>query len=82
MLDLVKETIPGNIRKAEHFVTFLKKFVIFVRGLINIKDVKILSPETFLEELNKSTHLEPTPLKYNYPAFSNVMAAIDSLTND
>lgn len=59
----MQDTIPGNIRKADHFIMFLKKFVIFVRGLINIKDVKILSPEGFLEELNKSTHLEATPLK-------------------
>ena len=59
----MQEIIPGNIRKAEHFVMFLKKFVIFVRSLINIKEVKILSPEGFLDELNKATHLEATPLK-------------------
>ena len=59
----MQEIIPGNIRKAEHFIQFLRKFVIFVRSLINIKDVKILSPDGFLDDLNKATHLEATSLK-------------------
>ena len=25
--DLLKEAVPGNIRKAEHFLAFLKRFV-------------------------------------------------------
>ena len=29
--DLVKEAIPGNIRKAEHFVAFLKRFVEYLK---------------------------------------------------
>ncbi|KAG8764838.1 DNA-dependent ATPase of the nucleotide excision repair factor 4 complex, partial [Serendipita sp. 398] len=29
--DLLKEAVPGNIRKAEHFVTFLKRFVEYLK---------------------------------------------------
>jgi hypothetical protein len=29
--DLVKEAVPGNIRKAEHFVAFLKRFVEYLK---------------------------------------------------
>ena len=29
--DLLKEAIPGNIRKAEHFVAFLKRFVEYLK---------------------------------------------------
>jgi hypothetical protein len=31
--DLLKEAIPGNIRKAEHFVAFLKRFVEYLKVL-------------------------------------------------
>jgi hypothetical protein len=33
--DLLKEAVPGNIRRAEHFVAFLKRFVEYlkVRGV-------------------------------------------------
>lgn len=34
--DLLKEAIPGNIRKAEHFVAFLKRFVEYLKvGLLH-----------------------------------------------
>ena len=29
--DLLKEAIPGNIRKAEHFISFLKRFVEYLK---------------------------------------------------
>jgi DNA excision repair protein ERCC-2 len=29
--DLLSEAIPGNIRKAEHFVAFLKRFVEYLK---------------------------------------------------
>jgi hypothetical protein len=28
---MIKEAIPGNIRKAEHFVAFLKRFVEYMK---------------------------------------------------
>lgn len=29
--DMIKEAVPGNIRKAEHFVAFLKRFVEYMK---------------------------------------------------
>ena len=29
--DLLKEAVPGNIRRAEHFITFLKRFVEYLK---------------------------------------------------
>jgi Helical and beta-bridge domain len=29
--DLLNEAIPGNIRKAEHFVAFLKRFIEYLK---------------------------------------------------
>jgi Helical and beta-bridge domain len=39
--DLLKEAVPGNIRRAEHFIAFLKRFVEYLKvpithGLISI----------------------------------------------
>lgn len=36
--DLLKEAVPGNIRRAEHFVAFLKRFIEYLKvrtGLSN-----------------------------------------------
>lgn len=29
--DLLKEAVPGNIRRAEHFVAFLKRFLEYLK---------------------------------------------------
>lgn len=41
--DLLNEAIPGNIRKAEHFVAFLKRFVEYlkVRTPLNLAYLKV-----------------------------------------
>ncbi|KAG6335367.1 hypothetical protein ID866_3730 [Astraeus odoratus] len=59
--DLVKEAIPGNIRKAEHFVAFLKRFVEY------LKASPVLSSETplsFLQHLKDITYIERRPLRF------------------
>ncbi|RHZ77162.1 hypothetical protein Glove_184g94 [Diversispora epigaea] len=33
--DVLKEAIPGNIRKAEHFVTFMRRFIEYLKGSWN-----------------------------------------------
>lgn len=33
--DLIQEAIPGNIRKAEHFVAFMKRFIEYLKVRID-----------------------------------------------
>ena len=36
--DLLKEAVPGNIRRAEHFVAFLKRFIEYLKvGRLNLR---------------------------------------------
>lgn len=42
--DLLKEAIPGNIRKAEHFVAFLKRFVEYLK--VRLSRYRILATLT------------------------------------
>eukprot|EP01016_Furgasonia_blochmanni_P002677 TRINITY_DN11043_c0_g1_i2.p1 TRINITY_DN11043_c0_g1~~TRINITY_DN11043_c0_g1_i2.p1 ORF type:complete len:831 (+),score=146.97 TRINITY_DN11043_c0_g1_i2:59-2551(+) len=80
--ELAKEAIPGNIRKAEHFLSFLKRFVIFVKNLIKIKDVRILTPTVFLNELNQSTHIDAKPLKFVEERLSILMNTLEIAETD
>jgi hypothetical protein len=34
--DLLKEAVPGNIRRAEHFVAFLKRFIEYLKVGISV----------------------------------------------
>jgi DNA excision repair protein ERCC-2 len=32
--DLLKEAVPGNIRRAEHFIAFLKRFIEYLKAYL------------------------------------------------
>lgn len=38
--DLLKEAVPGNIRRAEHFVSFLKRFIEYLKVVTASKILK------------------------------------------
>jgi len=61
--DLAKEVVPGAIRQSETFLSNLRRFVGFIKAMISIREVKIMSPTSFLDEMSKMIHLEPTILK-------------------
>lgn len=42
--DLLQEAVPGNIRRAEHFVTFLKRFVEYLKVMNHFRS-KINEPQ-------------------------------------
>ena len=56
--------MPGNIRKADHFVNFMKSVVVFFKNLLKSKDVRKFSPTNFLEEINAMIHIEKRPLAF------------------
>ncbi|TID22225.1 DNA repair helicase [Venturia nashicola] len=62
--DLLTEAVPGNIRRAEHFISFLKRFIEFLK--IRMKSLVVHSqvPETFLADLKQTTFIERKPLRF------------------
>ncbi|THU91164.1 DNA repair helicase [Dendrothele bispora CBS 962.96] len=62
--DLVSEAIPGNIRKAEHFVAFLKRFVEYLKTRMRVLHVVAETPLSFLQHLKDITFIERRPLRF------------------
>lgn len=61
--DILQEAVPGNIRKAEHFVAFLKKVVVYLKNLLQSSDsVENKTPLAFLHEMYRVSALERKPL--------------------
>ena len=69
--DLLKEAIPGNIRKAEHFVAFLKRFVEYLKTRMKVLHVVSETPASFLQHLKELTFIERKPLRYGFPRQAN-----------
>lgn len=77
--DLLNEAIPGNIRKAEHFVAFLRRFVEYLKVRVDAtQNRRILRPRqtrmrvlhvvaetplSFLQHLKDITYIERRPLR-------------------
>lgn len=61
--ELVNLAIPGNIRKNDHFLNFLKKIVIFMKSMLKGEQFRKFSPSVFLSELNISTFIDAQSLK-------------------
>jgi DNA excision repair protein ERCC-2 len=69
--DLLKEAVPGNIRRAEHFVAFLKRFVEYLKVFGRISIAPTVS-NIFLDQNESSpghfrnTSLFPRPFERVY----------------
>lgn len=62
--DLLKEAVPGNIRRAEHFVAFLKRFVEYLKTRMKVLHVISETPASFLQHLKELTYIERKPLRF------------------
>ncbi|PPQ71972.1 hypothetical protein CVT24_008189 [Panaeolus cyanescens] len=62
--DLLQEAVPGNIRKAEHFVAFLKRFVEYLKTRMRVLHVVAETPLSFLQHLKDITYIERRPLRF------------------
>ncbi|KAK7054910.1 TFIIH/NER complex ATP-dependent 5'-3' DNA helicase subunit [Paramarasmius palmivorus] len=61
---IITTTIPGNIRKAEHFVAFLKRFVEYLKTRMRVLHVVAETPLSFLQHLKDITYIERRPLRF------------------
>lgn len=62
--DLSHEAVPGNIRQAEHFVAFLRRFVEYLKTRMRAQQVVAESPMSFLQNCREVTLIERQPLRF------------------
>ncbi|KAI8480390.1 General transcription and DNA repair factor IIH helicase subunit XPD [Branchiostoma belcheri] len=58
------EAVPGNIRTAEHFVGFLKRFMEYLKSRLRIQHVVQETPASFLKDLKEKVCLDRKPLRF------------------
>ncbi|EAW07441.1 TFIIH/NER complex ATP-dependent 5'-3' DNA helicase subunit RAD3 [Aspergillus clavatus NRRL 1] len=62
--DLLKEAVPGNIRRAEHFVAFLKRFIEYLKTRMKVTHTISETPPSFLTHVKDLTFIERKPLRF------------------
>ncbi|KAJ6663644.1 hypothetical protein lerEdw1_009723 [Lerista edwardsae] len=58
------EAVPGNIRTAEHFVGFLKRFLEYLKSRLRVHHVVQESPPSFLKDVFEKVCIERKPLRF------------------
>ncbi|KOC61277.1 TFIIH basal transcription factor complex helicase XPD subunit, partial [Habropoda laboriosa] len=62
--EILQEVVPGNIRNAEHFVSFLKRFVEYLKTRLRVQHVVQESPAAFLRDVQSKVSIERKPLRF------------------
>ncbi|KAI1845429.1 hypothetical protein JX265_005290 [Neoarthrinium moseri] len=78
--DLLKEAVPGNIRRAEHFVAFLKRFIEYLKSRMKSRKVTSETPTYFLDHLKEHTFIEKKPLRFCAERLTSLVRTLE-LTN-
>ncbi|KAL9180696.1 hypothetical protein ACHAXT_011149 [Thalassiosira profunda] len=79
--DVIAESVPGNIRRAEHFVAFMKKIVEHLKARLRTVTgprggVTSETPLAFLHRMVTTTSLEAKPLKFAYSRLSSLLRTL------
>lgn len=75
--DILKEAIPGNIRRAEHFTAFLARFVEYLKTRMRVLHVVAETPASFLQHLKELTFIEKKPLKFCSERLSSLVRTLE-----
>jgi DNA excision repair protein ERCC-2 len=79
--DILNEAVPGNIRRAEHFISFMKKLVEHLKTRLKTVagpngGVQSETPLAFLHRLINGTSLEAKPLKFAYSRLNSLLRTL------
>ena len=79
--DVINEAVPGNIRKAEHFIAFMKKLVEHLKARLRAITgpngyVQSETPLAFLHRMMNNTSLEAKPLKFAYSRLNSLLRTL------
>lgn len=62
--EVLQEAMPGNIRRAEHFIGFIKRFTEYLKTRLRVQHVVAETPTYFLQHIQQSVCIERKPLRF------------------
>ncbi|EGD74772.1 TFIIH basal transcription factor complex helicase XPD subunit [Salpingoeca rosetta] len=74
---VVEEAVPGNIRKAEHFVSFLKRFVEYLKKRLDVNHVVNEPPAVFLDQVSIDAAIDRKPLRFASERLSSLLQTLE-----
>lgn len=69
--------MPGNIRNAEHFISFLKRFVEYIKTRLRVQHVVQESPVGFLKDIQNKVCIERKPLRFCAERLASLLRTLE-----
>ncbi|XP_022727975.1 DNA repair helicase XPD isoform X2 [Durio zibethinus] len=80
--DILKEAVPGNIRRAEHFLHVLRRLVQYLRGRLETENVEKESPVGFVASISSHAGIDQKALKFCYDRLHSLMLTLEITDTD
>lgn len=77
LINFIAEVVPGNIRNAEHFISFLKRFVEYLKTRLRVQHVVQESPAGFLKDVQAKVCIERKPLRFCAERLSSLLRTLE-----
>jgi Rad3-related DNA helicase len=75
--DLLREAIPGSIRRAKHFLMFLRTWIEYLKQRLLGRVVTSESPSAFIQHLQNETKMqEVTALKHSFERLNSLFKTL------
>lgn len=80
--DILKEAVPGNIRRADFFLRVLRRFVQYLKGRLETENVEKESPVTFVASVANQAGIDQKSLKFCYDRLHSLMLTLEITDTD
>uniref|UniRef100_A0A1A9WIP7 General transcription and DNA repair factor IIH helicase subunit XPD n=1 Tax=Glossina brevipalpis TaxID=37001 RepID=A0A1A9WIP7_9MUSC len=75
--DVLKDVIPGNMRNAEHFLSFLRRFIEYIKTRLKVHHVVQESPAGFLKDIATKICIERKPLRFCAERLTSLLRTLE-----
>lgn len=80
--DILKEAVPGNIRRAEHFLAVLRRLVQYLKGRLQVESVETEVPVAFVASINGQAGIDQKMLRFCYDRLYSLMLTLEITDTD
>jgi DNA excision repair protein ERCC-2 len=80
--DILKEAVPGNIRRADRFLAFLGRLVWFLDQRLETENVVNESPVSFTSSIYSIAGIDKMMLRFSYDRLQSLLITLEITDTD
>ncbi|GAX84382.1 hypothetical protein CEUSTIGMA_g11804.t1 [Chlamydomonas eustigma] len=80
--DVLQETVPGNIRRAEHYIAFMNRFLAYLKDRLKVNQVVSETPASFVNSLQQTVQIDAKTLRFCYDRLSSLLKTLQITNTD